>query len=78
MQLFQAFEKESGRAGQHVSWLDVAELSWDGPEIWREHQKYVREMIAPKIKLTSAVARDRSLQDAFSSAINPLAGNCRI
>ena len=38
VQLFQAFAKESSRAGQHVSWLDVAELSWDGRGIWLDHR----------------------------------------
>ena len=65
VQLFQAFARESSRAGQHVSWLDVAELSWDGRDIWRDHQAYVRERIAPKAKLSSSVAGNRKFNTFF-------------
>ena len=63
--MFQAFANESSRAGQHVSWLDVAELSWDGCGIWRDHQAYVRDKIALKTKLSSNVVRNRTFNDFF-------------
>ena len=65
VQLFRAYAKASSRAGQHVSWLDVAGLSWDGRAIWRDHQTYVRERIAPNAKLRSNVARSRRFNTLF-------------
>ena len=65
VQLFQAYAKASSRAGQHVSWLDVAELSWDGRAIWRDHQTYVRKRIAPNEKLRASVAQNRRFNTFF-------------
>ena len=65
VQLFQAYAKASSRAGQHVSWLDVAELSWDGRAIWRDHQTYVRKRIAPNEKLTANATRNRRFNTLF-------------
>ena len=65
VQFFEVFAKESSRAGQHVGWLDVAELSWDGRGIWRDHQACVRERIAPKTKLSSSVAGNRKFNMLF-------------
>ena len=65
VKMFEAFANDSCRAGQHVSWLDVAGLSWDGRGIWRDHQAYVRDRIAHKDKLSSSVARNRRFHDFF-------------
>ena len=66
VKMFQAFANESARAGQHVSWLDVAELSWDGRGIWRDHQAYVRDKISPNTKLSSGIVRNRTFTAFFS------------
>ena len=45
---FEQFEKAFNRA-RHVSWLDVADLSWDGRDLWQQHQAYVRsDLSSPK------------------------------
>lgn len=66
VKMFQAFASESTRNGQHVSWLDVADLSWDGRGIWRDHQAYVRDKISGETKLRSGIVRNRTFTDFFS------------
>ncbi|MCY4560053.1 MAG: PD-(D/E)XK nuclease family protein [Chloroflexi bacterium] len=63
--LFSEFAAQSGRAGQHVSWLDVADISWDGNDIWRHHQAYVRNTIAPDSKLKISIDRNREFDEFF-------------
>lgn len=65
VRLFEQFARTSGRAARHVSWLDVADLPWDGREIWRQHQAYVRDIISNKDKLKSNVARNRTFGEFF-------------
>ena len=66
VKMFQAFANESTRNGQHVSWLDVADISWDGRGIWRDHQAYVRDKISPDTKLSSGIVRNRTFTNFFS------------
>ncbi len=65
VKLFEQFARTSGKAARHVSWLDVADLPWDGREIWRQHQEYVKDIISSKDKLTSYVARNRTFSEFF-------------
>ena len=51
---------------KHISWLDIADIAWDGNELWRQHQAYVHQEIANQGKLQSYVSRDRSLDRFFS------------
>ena len=50
---------------RHVSWLDIAAIPWDGNELWRQHQAYVRSTIACDEKLRRSAVRDRSLDEFF-------------
>ena len=63
VKLFDAFTAISSRAGQHVSWLEVADLPWDGSDLWRQYQGHVRNTIAPDCKLN--VVRNRTFEDFF-------------
>ena len=65
VRLFEQFSRDSDQAARHVSWLDVADLPWDGREIWRQHQAYVRDIISRKDKLKTNVARNRALGEFF-------------
>ena len=65
VRLFEQFARTSGRAAQHVSWLDVADLPWDGRDIWQQHQAYVRDIISSKDKLKPNVARNRTFCEFF-------------
>ena len=56
------FQQVHGNA-RHISWLDIAEIPWDGNELWRQHQAYIQQEIASYNKLRS-VSRNRALDDA--------------
>ena len=61
--VFEEFLQESPRA-QHVSWLDVAEIAWDGREIWEQHRSYIRERIS-SIEMLQIAQGTRSFHDFF-------------
>ena len=63
VQVFKKFEERRGD-GKHVSWLDVADIEWDGGVLWSEHRSYVRESLASEESRILAVSRNRSF-DAF-------------
>ena len=52
---------------RHISWLDIAAISWNGNELWRQHQLYVYQHISSHEKLRRSAdrARDRSLDNFF-------------
>ena len=50
----------------HISWLDIADIAWDGNELWRQHQAYVHQEIANYGRLQSFVLRNRSFDNFFS------------
>ena len=50
---------------RHVSWLDVADISWDGNELWKQHQHYVRNTISSPTHLQVSTQRDRPLEEFF-------------
>lgn len=45
---------------RHVSWLDIAAISWNGNELWRQHQLYVYQHISSHDKLRRSAGRDRN------------------
>ena len=55
---------------RHLSWLDLAEVDWDGGELWEQHRAYVRSEIASPRQLEkwSAGGRSRRLSDFFGPA----------
>lgn len=63
--IFEQFEENFYNA-KHISWLDIADIAWDGNDLWRQHQAYVHQEIANQGKLQSFVSRDRSLDRFFS------------
>ena len=51
---------------QHMSWLDLAEVDWDGGELWEQHRAYVRSQIASQQQLEKwLVGRSRDLSHFF-------------
>ena len=48
--VFRKFAEEHPKS-RHMSWLDVAELDWDGREVWQQHRAYVWQHISPLTKL---------------------------
>lgn len=40
---------------RHLSWLDLAEIPWDGNAVWRQHQEYVCKEISKPSKLKNPV-----------------------
>ena len=56
---FEEFSRKFPQA-RHISWLDVADIPWDGNFLWRQHQKYVRAHISAPSKLRVNVERNRA------------------
>ena len=50
---------------RHVSWLDVADIEWDGRAIWQQHTSYVQERMACDKDLKVRDKRTRALSDFF-------------
>ena len=64
---FENFAKNFDHA-RHVSWLDVADIPWDGNELWGQHQSYVRNCISSDgiLERSSRGGQNReNLQRAF-------------
>ena len=65
VEVFDAFRRDFDRA-RHVSWLDVAEIEWNGGEIWSQHRLYVNSTMASPDRLRRTLSRNRSLDEFFS------------
>ena len=65
VEVFEAFRRDFDRTC-HVSWLDVAEIEWNGGEIWSQHRAYVRNRMASPDRLRETMSRNRSLNEFFS------------
>lgn len=50
---------------RHVSWLDIAEISWDGNALWKKHQDFVRNHISAERKLWGIHSADRQFETFF-------------
>lgn len=61
---FEEFSKTHPTA-RHVSWLDIAAISWNGNELWRQHQLYVYQHISSRRRLRLPMIRNRSLDSFF-------------
>ena len=61
---FEEFRKIHPTA-KHVSWLDIAGISWNGNELWRQHQLFVKKYISSHKRLSESMTRDRSLDEFF-------------
>ena len=64
--VFDKFAKEFPNA-RHVSWLDVADIPWDGNVLWKHHQAYIRRDISSPKKLKGNTVRNRELADFFGN-----------
>ena len=58
-------EKFPDHHGGHVSWLDIADIPWDGNELWKQHQHYIRNKISSPTHLQASTQKDRALDEFF-------------
>ena len=64
IRIFQEFANAFPRA-KHISWLDVANIPWDGNELWKQHQAYVRQSISSLSELEAKKDMNRGFADFF-------------
>lgn len=62
--IFEEFARKSEYA-RHLSWLDIAEIEWDGRDIWRQHQSHVRDVISSQKKLKPDTLQNHSFDKFF-------------
>lgn len=67
IQAFDQFSKGFPQA-RHISWLDIAEIPWDGNFLWKQHQAYVTQHISAQSKLQVNTESNRSLDVFFGGA----------
>ena len=48
-----------------MSWLDIAEITSSGNNLWRQHQEFVRDRISIESKLKGILRYDRQFDDFF-------------
>ena len=61
---FEGFAR-SFPSSRHLSWLDVADISWDSNELWKQHQSYVRESISSREALGKKLELNRGFAEFF-------------
>ena len=61
---FEAFAATVEHA-RHLSWLDVADIPWDGDSAWRQFQSHIRSEIASDKKRNPDMLRNRSFNVFF-------------
>ena len=64
VQVFDSFSQKSPGA-RHVSWLDVADIAWDGRDLWKQHQAYVHEYISSYTNLNKRMLISRGFDHFF-------------
>lgn len=69
VQVFEVFEKSSGKNAKHLSWRDVAEIPWNGNDLWKQHQQYLLKCVSSEKKLKVTTSRDRSLDVFFGADV---------
>ena len=63
---FEEFSKKfPDHHGGHVSWLDITDIPWDGNELWKQHQYYIRNKISSPTHLQASARKDRALDEFF-------------
>ena len=67
IQVFDQFSKRFPRA-RHISWLDIAEIPWDGNFLWKQHRAYVTQHISAQSRLQVNTEWNRSLTVFFGEA----------
>lgn len=50
VQAFDDFASEF-KSARHISWLDIADIRWNGNPLWRQHQEYVEKELCRPDKL---------------------------
>ena len=68
IKVFKRFAKKH-EASQHISWLDIADIPWDGNETWKQHQSYVRNQISRLELLQTGTERERELAYFFGDDV---------
>ena len=53
-------------SARHISWLDIADIPWDGNELWKQHELYVYQRVSSYRDLIVSQRRlNRGLSDFF-------------
>ena len=65
---FGAFSNQFPQA-RHISWLDVADIPWDGNFLWKQHQAYVTGHISAQSKLQVNTEWNRNLSVFFGEEV---------
>ena len=68
IKVFKKFAKEH-EASKHISWLDIADIPWDGNELWKQHQFYIRNQISRPQLLRTSTERERELAYFFGDEV---------
>ena len=64
VRVFEEFASDSTRS-RHLSWLDVADIPWDGNHLWKQHQAYVHQHISSRKELQKRSALNRGFAEFF-------------
>ena len=64
IRIFKEFATEECRS-RHISWLDVAEISWDDSPLWKQHQEYVPKHISSLAYLEALSKLNRGFAEFF-------------
>ena len=67
---FDVFSRDFDRA-RHVSWLDVADITWDDNPLWEQHRNYVRNHISSEEILKEKVSERQTLEKFLDSCEDP-------
>ena len=66
VRVFEEFASVFPRS-RHVSWLDVANIPWDGNHLWMDHQAYVHQHISSYDKLREKAKLNRGFAEFFGN-----------
>lgn len=64
VKVFEEFKGVCSNA-KHFAWGDVANILWDGNELWRQHRTYVQECMLPKEREGMSRERNRDFTHFF-------------
>ncbi len=67
---FDDFAKNFEQA-RHISWLDVADIPWDGNLLWEQHREYVHSHISPENILEARTSERQTIQRFLDSCKDP-------
>ena len=64
VRVFEEFVRAFPRS-RHLSWLDLADIPWDGNELWEQHRAFVRQCISSRQELSAKREMNRGFAEFF-------------